>query len=129
MWLRKTANFLEKVLSPVGSITGHVGSGVVALAMLLIVAPLYIPIVAHLGFSLVWFGVLYVINVQMAFLTPPFGYNLFIIKGIVPKDSGITIIDIYKSIIPFVVIQATCLGIVMAFPQIALWLPNLIFRS
>ena len=97
--------------------------------MLLIVAPLYIPIVHALGFDLTWYGVLYVLNCQMAYITPPFGYNLFIIKGIVPKDSGITIVDIYKSIIPFVCIQAACLGIVMAFPQIALWLPNLIFKS
>lgn len=96
-------------------------------AMLIIVAPLYIPIVARLGFNLVWFGVLYVINCQMAYLTPPFGYNLFIMRGVVPKDSGITLTDIYKSVIPFVAIQATCLGIVMAFPQIALWLPGVIF--
>jgi len=102
-------------------------------AMLLIVAPLYIPIVQHLGFSLVWFGVLYVITVQMAYLTPPFGYNLFImkgivgIKGIVPEGEVITITDIYRSVLPFVAIQAGCLGLVIAFPQIALWLPNLVF--
>lgn len=96
--------------------------------MLLIVAPLYIPIVHALGFDLIWYGVLYVLNCQMAYITPPFGYNLFIIKGIVPKDSGITIVDIYRSVIPFVGIQAACLGIVMAFPQIALWIPNLVFK-
>ena len=95
-------------------------------AMLLIVAPLYIPLAASLGFDLVWYGVLYVINCQMAYLTPPFGYNLFIMKGIVPKDSGITLTDIYKSVLPFVGIQALCLGIVIVFPQLALWLPNLI---
>jgi len=99
-------------------------------ALLLIVAPLYIPIVANLGFSLVWFGVLYTVNMQMAMLTPPFGYNLFIMKGIIPviaPDSGITMADLYKSIIPFVGIQAACLGIIMAFPQIALWLPSVVF--
>ena len=92
-------------------------------AMLLIVAPLYIPLVTELGFSPVWFCVLYVVNCQMAFLTPPFGYNLFIMKAIVPPE--ITMADIYRSVIPFVGIQALCLGIIMAFPQIALWLPNL----
>jgi len=96
-------------------------------AMLLIVAPLYIPVVANMGFSLVWFGVLYVITCEMAYITPPFGYNLFVMKGIVPKDSGITMIDIYRSVLPFVGIQAICLGLLMAFPQISLWLPNLVF--
>jgi tripartite ATP-independent transporter DctM subunit len=95
-------------------------------AMLLIVAPLYIPIVTGLGFSPVWFGVLYVINVQMAFLTPPFGYNLFIMKAVAPKE--ITLGDIYRSVIPFVGIQAVCLAILMVFPQIALYLPNQFFR-
>jgi len=101
-------------------------------AMLLIVAPLYIPIVANLGFSLVWYGVLYTINCQMAMITPPFGYNLFIMKGLIPHvvpDSGITITDIYRSAIPFIGIQVACLGIVMAFPQIALFLPNLFFKG
>lgn len=96
-------------------------------AMLLIVAPLYIPIVADLGFSLIWFGVLYVITCEMAYITPPFGYNLFVMKGIVPKDSGITMLDIYRSVIPFVGIQVACLGLIMAFPQIALWLPSVVF--
>lgn len=98
-------------------------------AMLLIVATLYIPLVAKLGFSLVWYGVLYVLNCQMAFVTPPFGWNLFIMKSIVPKDSGITLTDIYKSVIPYVGIQAACLGIIIAFPQIALWLPSIIFPN
>ena len=99
-------------------------------AMLLIVAPLYIPIVAKMGFSLVWYGVLYVVNCQMAFLTPPFGYNLFIMKGLIPTvapESGITITDIYRAVIPFIVIQGICLALIMLFPQIALFLPNLIF--
>ena len=96
-------------------------------AMLLIVAPLYIPLVAKMGYSLVWYGVLYVLNCQMAYATPPFGWNLFIMKSIVPRDSGITMLDIYKSVIPYVALQATALGLVIAFPQIALWLPRIIF--
>jgi TRAP-type mannitol/chloroaromatic compound transport system permease large subunit len=99
-------------------------------ALLLIVAPLYIPLAAKLGFSLVWYGVLYVLNMQMAFMTPPFGYSLFIMKGLTPvvaPDSGITMVDIYKSILPFLGLQAICLGVLIAFPQIALWLPNVVF--
>lgn len=94
-------------------------------AMLLIVAPLYIPLVADLGFDLVWYGVLYVLNCQMAYITPPFGYNLFILRGIASKE--ITVADLYRAAIPFVCIQATCLAIIMIFPQIALWLPNRVF--
>ncbi|UCD53745.1 MAG: TRAP transporter large permease subunit, partial [Dehalococcoidia bacterium] len=101
-------------------------------AMLLNVAPLYIPMVANMGYSLVWYGVLYTVNMQMAMLTPPFGYNLFLMKGIIPSvapKSGITMADIYRSIIPFVAIQAAALGIIIAFPQIALWLPSVMFGS
>lgn len=97
-------------------------------AMLVIVAPLYIPLVKELGFSLVWFGVLFVMSIQMAVLTPPFGYGLFMMKGIVPKDSGITLGDIYKSVFPYVGIQAICLAIIMFFPQIALWVPYTLFK-
>ncbi|GAH64288.1 unnamed protein product, partial [marine sediment metagenome] len=99
-------------------------------AMLIIVAPLYIPLVADLGFSLVWFGVLYVMNCQMAFITPPFGYNLFVMKGLIPHvapDSGITTMDIYRSVIPFLGVQVLGLALIMLFPQIALFLPNLVF--
>ena len=81
-----------------------------------------------MGFSLIWFGVLFVISIQMAVLTPPFGYGLFIMKGIVPKDSGITLADIYRSVFPFVGIQAICLVLVIAFPQIALWMPYTLFK-
>jgi len=94
-------------------------------AMLIIVAPLYIPLVLKLVFDLRWFGVLYVLNCQIAFITSPFGYNLFIMKGIAPK--GITTADIYQSVIPFVVIQMIALGLVMVFPQIAMFLPTLRF--
>jgi tripartite ATP-independent transporter DctM subunit len=96
-------------------------------AMLFIVAPLYIPIVAKLGFSLVWYGVLYIVNCQMAILTPPFGFTLFILKGVAPKE--VTMTDIYRSVWPFVVIQAVALAVIIVFPQIALWLPSIFFRG
>ncbi|UCD54259.1 MAG: TRAP transporter large permease subunit [Dehalococcoidia bacterium] len=96
-------------------------------AMLVIVAPLYIPLVKELGFSITWFGCLFVMSIQMAVLTPPFGYGLFMMKGIVPKDSGITLGDIYRSVWPFVAIQAGMLVLLMFFPQICLWLPYDVF--
>jgi tripartite ATP-independent transporter DctM subunit len=91
-------------------------------AMLVIVAPLYVPIVIALGFDPVWYGVLYTITCQIAYMTPPFGYNLFLMRAMAPPE--ITLGDIYKSIVPFVFVMIIGLAIVMIFPQIALWLPN-----
>jgi len=91
-------------------------------AMLVIVAPLYIPIVLSLGFSPIWFGVLYVITCQVAYITPPFGYNLFLMRAMAPPE--ITLVDIYRSIVPFVGIMLVTIAIVIAFPQLTLWLPE-----
>jgi tripartite ATP-independent transporter DctM subunit len=92
-------------------------------AMLVIVAPLYVPLVKVLGFDLIWYGVLYTITCQVAYMTPPFGYNLFLMRAMAPPE--VTLGDIYRSIIPFVLVMCTGLAIVMLFPEIALWLPNL----
>ena len=94
-------------------------------AMLVIVAPLYVPLVIRLGFDPVWYGVLYTITCQMAYMTPPFGYNLFLMRAIAPKE--ITLADIYRSIVPFVLVMGVGLALVTVFPQIALWLPNLYY--
>ncbi len=91
-------------------------------AMLIIVAPLYVPLVKELGFDLIWYGVLYTITCQVAYMTPPFGYNLFLMRAMAPPE--ITLADIYRSIVPFVMVMIVGLAIVMAFPQIALWLPS-----
>ena len=93
--------------------------------ILMISIPIFIPIIAMLGFDPVWFGILFIMNMEMAFLTPPFGWNLFYMKAIAPP--GITMGDIYRSIIPFVLLQLFGLIIVMLFPNIALFLPNAIF--
>ncbi|MDN2565631.1 TRAP transporter large permease subunit [Aquibium sp. A9E412] len=91
-------------------------------AMLVIVAPLYIPLVDSLGFDLVWFGVLYTMTCQIAYITPPFGYNLFLMRSLAPRE--ISLIDIYRSIWPFVAMMAATIALVMIFPQLALWLPE-----
>jgi TRAP-type mannitol/chloroaromatic compound transport system permease large subunit len=96
-------------------------------AMLVIVAPLYVPLVDHLGFDLVWYGVLYTITTQVAYMTPPFGYNLFLMRAMAPPEIGIR--DIYASIVPFVAIMILALVIVMVFPQIALWLPDAVYTK
>ena len=94
-------------------------------AMLVIVAPLYVPLVISLGFNPIWYGVLYTVTCQIAYMTPPFGYNLFLMRAMAPKE--ITLVDIYRSIIPFVLIMTLGLALIMLYPQIALWLPNLIY--
>jgi tripartite ATP-independent transporter DctM subunit len=91
-------------------------------AMLVIVAPLYVPLVKVLGFDLVWYGVLYTITCQIAYMTPPFGYNLFLMRAMAPPE--VTLVDIYRSIVPFVFVMCFGLALVMVFPQIALWLPQ-----
>ena len=91
-------------------------------AMLVIVAPLYVPLIISLGFDPIWYGVLYTITCQIAYMTPPFGYNLFLMRAMAPKE--ITLQDIYRSIIPFVLIMVIGLAIVMAFPEIATYLPE-----
>ncbi|MDV4167223.1 TRAP transporter large permease subunit [Rhodovulum sp. FJ3] len=94
-------------------------------AMLVIVAPLYVPLVKVLGFDLIWYGVLYTITTQIAYMTPPFGYNLFLMRAMAPPEIGMR--DIYASILPFVLVMVFALILVMAFPQIALWLPHYVY--
>jgi tripartite ATP-independent transporter DctM subunit len=91
--------------------------------IILICTPVFVPVITSLGFDPLWFGVLFIMNMEMGYLTPPFGFNLFYMKAIAPK--GITMSDIYRSIVPFVAIQAIGLIIVIIFPEIALWLPKL----
>ena len=96
-------------------------------AMLVIVAPLYVPLVKALGFDLIWYGVLYTITCQIAYMTPQFGYNLFLMKAMAPPN--ISIIDIYRSVIPFVFVMVLALVMVMLFPEIALWLPDYVYNK
>jgi tripartite ATP-independent transporter DctM subunit len=91
--------------------------------ILMLTTPIFVPIITKLGFDPLWFGILFVVNMEMAYITPPFGFNLFIMKAIVPPK--IQMMDIYRSVTPFVVLQALCLILVMMFPQLATWLPEL----
>ena len=94
-------------------------------AMLVIVAPLYVPLVKLLGFDLIWYGILYTITTQIAYMTPPFGYNLFLMRAMAPPE--IKLRDIYTSIIPFVFVMAFASILLMLFPDIAMWLPNYVY--
>jgi len=102
---------LGMVLDPVG--------------IMLITLPVFLPIVESLGFDPIWFGILFVINMEIGYMTPPFGFNLFYLKGIVPPE--ITMKDIYKSVIPFVIVEIIGLVLLMIFPEIVTYLPELLF--
>ncbi len=92
------------------------------LEILMLTVPVYVPIIEALGFDPLWFGILFIVNMEMAYLTPPFGANLFYLKGVVPES--ITMGDLYYAVWPFVGVQALGLVIVMVFPQVATWFPS-----
>ncbi len=94
-------------------------------AMLVIVAPLYVPLVGAMGFDLIWYGILYTITTQIAYMTPPFGYNLFLMRAMAPPE--ISLKDIYSSILPFVAVMLVALIIIMIFPPVATWFPNYVY--
>lgn len=93
-------------------------------AVVMLAVPLYVPIINSFGFDTLWFAILFMVNMQMAYLTPPYGFNLFYMKSITPD--GITMGDIYRSALPFVGLQLIALILVMLFPQLALWLPSVL---
>ena len=93
-----------------------------AMSMILLTIPIFFPVVISLGFDPIWFGIAIVLVVEMAMITPPVGMNVYVISGItrdVPMET------IFKGIIPFVVIEACFIALLIAFPQIALFLPSL----
>ncbi len=93
--------------------------------IILILTPIFLPAIKAAGFDPVWFGICFVINLEIGYITPPFGMNLLYMKGIVPPE--ITMGDIYRSVIPYTTVELLGLAIVMAFPQIAIWLPYKLF--
>ncbi len=96
-------------------------------AILLVVVPIFTPIAMDLGFDPLWFAMLICVNLQTSFLTPPFGYSLFYFKGVAPPE--FTMGDIYKGILPFVLIQVIGLGLLITFPAIITWLPGVFFGN
>jgi tripartite ATP-independent transporter DctM subunit len=96
------------------------------ITILFLTIPVYMPILVAFGYDPVWFGVLFIVNMQMAYLTPPFGFTLFYMRGIAP--SGVSLADIYRSVIPMVGLQWIGLLLTLFFPAVALWLPNVVFQ-
>jgi TRAP-type mannitol/chloroaromatic compound transport system permease large subunit len=90
--------------------------------IVLICAPLFTPIAVSLGYDPIWFGILMILNIEIAVQTPPYGFALFYLKGIAPP--GVTMLDIYKSVLPFVMLKLGVLILCMLVPDIVTWLPN-----
>ena len=93
--------------------------------IVIVCAPLYTPIAVALGYDPVWFGILMIINMSIAVQTPPYGFAIFYLKAVAPPDTRMR--DVYRSIAPFVTMKAVLLLLVMFFPGLATWLPNLLF--
>ena len=92
-------------------------------AIMLITLPVFVPVIIALGFDPVWFAVIYLLNMEMAATSPPFGLSLFVMKGVAPP--GTTMGDIYRAALPFLYCDAIVMALIIAFPAIALWLPGL----
>lgn len=93
------------------------------IGIILLTVPVFIPVVKFLGFDEIWFGVLYAITIQMGYISPPFGYTLFYMKGVLPK--GLHIGTVYRGILPFLVLQGIGILLVIAFPGLMTILPRL----
>lgn len=92
-------------------------------SIVLVTIPIFLPIIKAMGWDPIWFGTIMMLNLEMATITPPFGLSLFVMKGIAPPD--VTIGDIYRATVPFILINIALMGLMIAFPQIVLWLPGL----
>ncbi len=110
--------FMMFVLFILGMVLDPVG-------IMLITLPVFLPLVKLHGFDPVWFGILFVVMMEISYMTPPFGFNLFYLRSVAPPE--VTMKDIYWSVCPYTVVELTGLFIIVAFPVIALWLPNLLF--
>ncbi|MGR3563656.1 MAG: TRAP transporter large permease [Heliomarina sp.] len=94
--------------------------------IMLITLPVFLPVVQAAGFDPVWFGILFIIMMEVGYMTPPFGFNLFYLKGVAPPD--VTMGDIYRSVIPYVLVTLVGLFLIIVIPGIALWLPDYFYN-
>ena len=115
-----------QVLAAIMGMLIVMGMFVDAVSVILISTPLLLPIIEFLGYSRLWFGIVMVITLEMAVITPPVGLNLYTIKGIAPEDIALT--DIIRGALPFVAVEIACLAIFVACPSLALWLPRTMLR-
>lgn len=97
-------------------------------AVIMIFAPIFSTVVTRIGFDSLWYGILFLVNMQLAFLTPPYGFALFCMRAAVPEGIDISMADIYRAALPFIGLQLLALIIIMIFPPLATFLPHLIIR-
>lgn len=112
--------FMMFVLFLLGMVLDPVG-------IMLITLPVFLPLVQLHGFDPIWFGILFVVMMEISYMTPPFGFNLFYLRSVAPP--GVTMRDIYASVAPYTVVELTGLFIIILIPGIALWLPNYLFSQ
>jgi TRAP-type mannitol/chloroaromatic compound transport system permease large subunit len=130
------AGFVEWVTSlPLTPILMVIGMNVIVLilgcfidqlSIMLITVPIFMPIVAQLGLDAIWFSVILLVNLELAGITPPFGLQLFVMKGVRPQ---LPMTDIYVAAIPIIFLQMFVIGLMLAFPPLSLWLPGLMFQK
>jgi len=101
------------------------GTAMEELSMILLTVPVLFPLVVHLGFDPIWFGILVVVVVEIGLISPPVGMNLFVLRTLLPHVSTMTL---YRGVTPFVVADVIRLALLIAFPVISTWLPNLLFK-
>jgi len=94
------------------------------IGIIFVMVPILAPIVPRLGFDPLWFAMMIIVNLQMSFLTPPFAYAIFFLKGAAPPELNIQTSDIIRGVLPFIALMAIGLLLMIAFPQIILWLPS-----
>lgn len=125
-WLRSMMEGLEIspwfILIGIQLILIILGMFLDPMGIIMITTPIFAPIIAAAGFDPLWFGIIFIVNMGLGYITPPFGFNLFILRGIAPP--GVTMADVYRGIIPFAILDVVTIGIIMAFPPIATWLPS-----
>ena len=112
--------FMMAVLFLLGMVLDPVG-------IMLITLPVFLPLVKMHGFDPIWFGILFVVMMEISYMTPPFGFNLFYLRSVAPPD--VTMKDIYWSVGPYTIVELTGLLIIVLFPAIALWLPSVLFPA
>jgi TRAP-type mannitol/chloroaromatic compound transport system permease large subunit len=98
------------------------------IGIIYIIVPIFIPIVPMLGFDPLWFGLMIIVNFQLAYLTPPFAWPIFYLRGVSPPELGVTMGDIIKGVIPFAGLIVVGIILCILFPQIILWFPSMVIK-
>ena len=93
-------------------------------SMIFITLPTLFPLVAAAGYDLVWFGIIFTITMEIAVLTPPVGLNLYVLQGLAPRENPVAITEVIAGCVPFIIALVVLIGLLLVFPQLALWLPE-----